>query len=321
MKLHTHQELFNQSIRATAQRLGIAEIYVEKDYWVTLALHHIFHSPIAYETVFKGGTALSKCFGLIQRFSEDVDLVMVRKDTDTNSSMERKVKKPGKLLGEILPEIKVEGLTHKVGMLRKTVHQYPKSFKGKFGQVRDNIVLEASCLGRYEPYHSQQINSYIGEMMLAENQETLVLRYKMHAFEVNAMHVNRTLCEKIMSLVRFSYGANSLQQLKDKIRHTYDIHQLLKLNEVKAFFESDAFTDLFLSVKEDDRISFKTDNDWLDHPAKEALIFFETERVWEQLKASYSNDFALLVYGDLPNEKEIENTLKFVSTRLQMIKE
>jgi len=69
MNLHTNKQLFQDAVIATAQRFSIPEIYIEKDYWVTVALHSIFHSPIANEAVFKGGTALSKCHKLIERFS------------------------------------------------------------------------------------------------------------------------------------------------------------------------------------------------------------------------------------------------------------
>ena len=69
MTLHNNPELFKDAITATAQQMKIAEIYVEKDYWVTLALKTIFESEIGKEAVFKGGTALSKCYKLIERFS------------------------------------------------------------------------------------------------------------------------------------------------------------------------------------------------------------------------------------------------------------
>lgn len=68
MKLHEDKKLFRQSIDFTAQQMGILPIYVEKDYWVTYVLNLIFHDSIGTETVFKG-TALPKCFGLIERFS------------------------------------------------------------------------------------------------------------------------------------------------------------------------------------------------------------------------------------------------------------
>ncbi len=65
MKLHQNKELFQDAVLAASQRFGIPEIYVEKDYWVTLVLYEIFHSNIADQTVFKGGTSLSKCHKLI----------------------------------------------------------------------------------------------------------------------------------------------------------------------------------------------------------------------------------------------------------------
>lgn len=62
---------------AAAQRMVLAPAVVEKDFWVCYALDHIFHrSGFAESMVFKGGTSLSKAFGLIERFSEDIDLIL-----------------------------------------------------------------------------------------------------------------------------------------------------------------------------------------------------------------------------------------------------
>lgn len=76
MKLHLNNELFVDMVQLTAETLSIKDIYVEKDYWVTNALFAIFSNEIGKDTVFKGGTALSKCFKVIERFSEDIDLVV-----------------------------------------------------------------------------------------------------------------------------------------------------------------------------------------------------------------------------------------------------
>ena len=72
MILHQNKELFVNYIRITAQQMKIPAIYVEKDYWVTYALFTIFNNEIGKDTVFKGGTALSKCYNIIERFSEDI---------------------------------------------------------------------------------------------------------------------------------------------------------------------------------------------------------------------------------------------------------
>lgn len=57
MKLHEDIKVFEDAVKITAQQLGVAEIHIKKDYWVTLALHTIFKSTMGIETVFKGGTA------------------------------------------------------------------------------------------------------------------------------------------------------------------------------------------------------------------------------------------------------------------------
>ena len=76
----------------------------------TYALHLIFRDPIGEETVFKGGTALSKCFGLIERFSEDIDLVVKYSDDENDNQLKRKIKKIGQLVSAELPETEIEGL-------------------------------------------------------------------------------------------------------------------------------------------------------------------------------------------------------------------
>src|SRR5665648_1255485 len=95
IKLHENKQLFGQSVQFTAQQLKIADIYVEKDYyWVTYTLQTIFNHPIGKDTVFKGGTSLSKCFGLIGRFSEDIDLVGLRHEGESNNQLTNKLKNP-----------------------------------------------------------------------------------------------------------------------------------------------------------------------------------------------------------------------------------
>lgn len=63
--------------RNTAEKLNLAEAVIEKDFWVCWTLDYLFHdSPWKDQLAFKGGTSLSKCFGLIHRFSEDIDLIL-----------------------------------------------------------------------------------------------------------------------------------------------------------------------------------------------------------------------------------------------------
>lgn len=72
MFLHNDKELFKDIITETASSLGIDPSIIEKDYYVTVFLKEIVN--IQPDIVFKGGTSLSKCYKLISRFSEDIDL-------------------------------------------------------------------------------------------------------------------------------------------------------------------------------------------------------------------------------------------------------
>jgi predicted nucleotidyltransferase component of viral defense system len=144
MKLHLNKQLFKDAIMVTAEQLNIPPIYIEKDYWITYVLFTIFNNEIGKETIFKGDTALSKCYSLINRFSEDIDLLVIRREGETDAKLKNKIRTIGKVVEAYLPEIKIPGLTQKMGMNRKTAHSYNKEFQGDFGQIRDAIIVEAT---------------------------------------------------------------------------------------------------------------------------------------------------------------------------------
>jgi len=213
----------------------------------------------------------------------------------------------------------MEGITNKKGMIRKTAHSYEKQFSGKFGQIRNFIVIESSWLGNYEPYEKGVISSLIYEMMKETNQAELIEKYEMAPFEVNVLSSKRTLCEKIMSLVRFSNSNNPIIDLNNKIRHLYDIHFLLKDKSINEFFNSNEFEKMLLKVGNEDVFSFKSNNEWLKLHPKTALIFDKPKSTWDKLKNTYTGSFNELVYGKLPTENEILETIKEVANRLKMI--
>src|SRR6185312_5257325 len=65
-----------ETLRQAARISGISPKAIEKDWWVTLVLRALFEGPWASFMVFKGGTSLSKCWNLIERFSEDIDIAL-----------------------------------------------------------------------------------------------------------------------------------------------------------------------------------------------------------------------------------------------------
>lgn len=194
-----------------------------------------------------------------------------------------------------------------------------KEFKGNYGQVRDVVVVEATWLGYFEPFTTKSIVSFVSEMMLNNGQTEIANNYGLLPFDVLALEPVRTICEKIMSLVRFSYTENPVEDLKKKIRHTYDLHQLFTKKEFLDFFNSSAFDEMLLKVASDDVVSFKNNNSWLVHHPSKAIIFNDLKKVWDELKTIYSGDFKNLVYGQFPREEEILETLRMIQRRLNTI--
>ncbi len=319
MKLHLEPKLFNQAIQFTADTINIPAIYVEKDYWVSFALYTLFHSELRKDIVFKGGTSLSKCYQLIDRFSEDIDLVVLKNSNDNGNQLKRKLKSITNLINDVLPEIEVKGLTHKTGTNRKTAHTYQKYFQGNYGQVRKDIVIEATCLGYFEPYTECTICSFIGTMLIENQQKQMAESYHLLPFTVQAFEPKRTLCEKIMSLIRFSYSANPIISLKNKIRHIYDLHQLLSQDEFVSFIHSSDFEIMLKTVAKEDIESFKNNNQWVSYHPTNALIFDEPNSIWNKLKSTYTQEFSVLVYGVLPDEKQVLETLQLIKNRLEKI--
>lgn len=319
MRLHENTTLYRQSIQFTADQLKMPAVYVEKDYWVTYALFIIFHNEIGKDTIFKGGTSLSKCYNLIERFSEDIDLVVLRHNGESDSKLKSKLKKISSTIESVLPEVEIEGITHKMGMNRKTAHSYSQTFKGDYGQVRDVVVLESTWLGYYEPYTTKSVNSFVGQMMLNNKQSAIAAEYGVLPFDVLTLEPVRTICEKIMSLVRFSYAENPIDDLKRKIRHTYDLHQLLLQKEFLDFFYSPRFDKMLLKVANDDMVSYRNNNKWLVYHPIASLFFKDLEKVWTELTPVYNGDFKNLVYGKLPKEMAVFETLKMIRDRMEYV--
>lgn len=88
-------EIINQMHEET----NLPQVIIEKDLWVTVVLRALFALPYAANLSFKGGTSLSKCWNLIDRFSEDVDIAINREffgffgDTFTTKQISKNLRK------------------------------------------------------------------------------------------------------------------------------------------------------------------------------------------------------------------------------------
>ncbi|EQD58139.1 hypothetical protein B2A_04500, partial [mine drainage metagenome] len=106
-----------------SQRLGTPEQNIEKDFWVSWTLDALFNGAAlgGPRLLFKGGTSLSKAFGLISRFSEDIDITIFRDDLGEAADIEDLEELSGTQRRKRLDAIKSAAQAHVNGPMRAQV--------------------------------------------------------------------------------------------------------------------------------------------------------------------------------------------------------
>jgi len=176
MKLHEDPGVFAEFVAVTAETIGLPQVYVEKDYWVTKALKHLSESTHAGDVVFKGGTSLSKAYRLIDRFSEDIDLAVLVGDAGNTTDAARKklVKGVESVVTQGLTYLKEDARESKGSKYRKTVYRYPRSVDGDdFGQASSELLVEVNAFTRPEPFESRELQTLIAEVFTKKNETDL----------------------------------------------------------------------------------------------------------------------------------------------------
>ncbi|MEX9947177.1 nucleotidyl transferase AbiEii/AbiGii toxin family protein [Providencia alcalifaciens] len=300
MLLHEDKQALEEAIRATAHHMKLPVEYIEKDYWVTYALKTLAESDISDCIVFKGGTSLSKAYKMISRFSEDVDIAVLTEGLSPNQA-KRKVKKADKIIAAILSEVASDD-TSKNSHFRKVRYGYPRMDDTEQieGQITDSLLLEVNAFADPEPYKKIAICSYISEFFHITNQNELVSHFKLDPFEMNVLCTSRTVCEKIMGMVKASYGDDYITSINSKIRHLYDIYYLMEDDFTRQFVNSAEFHIMIDKVIESDRQTFES-TPWFDIPLASACVFGNLEKIWPSLDGTYNGAFkAMVINKDLP---------------------
>jgi len=228
---------------------GMAPEVVEKDFWVCWTLGRLFASaPLAPKILFKGGTSLSKVFGLIERFSEDIDLILDwREVTQEDPRAARSVSRQDAFNKELLqhahaylrdtflPQVRerVEGVCMAAIEDNPEVVKikYPAAFPSDY--LRPEIQLEVGPLASWVPNAEYEIRSYAAEAFPAV--------FSRPSCRVRAIRAERTFWEKITILHHEANRPEKSPQPAGYSRHYYDVCRMARTG-VKAA----AFADLEL---------------------------------------------------------------------------
>jgi predicted nucleotidyltransferase component of viral defense system len=278
---------------------------------VTFVLKNLFQSDHVNEVVFKGGTSLSKAYNCIERFSEDIDLALLKETGANDNQLKKKMKS--------IEETVTKGLLYfqhekeeKRGRNRRTFYQYPKGLKdADFGQAKVNIQLEINTFTNPVPHQEMSIDSYVSQFLDQGGFGDRVVKFDLQPFAIKVLNLERTFFEKLLSLIRLSYEGP--ERLKEKIRHYYDLYRLDKQNSGLLSTKNFEIVDM---VKADDDSNEIFRGDWMKQPLAGSPLFSDVEKSWKEVEPTYKKDLPELVWDVLPESEEILKTFSRIKVFL-----
>lgn len=205
-------------------------------------------------------------------------------------------------------------------MIRKIYYSYPQQFARPLpaGPVSNKILLEVNAFAHPSPFKPLPISTYIYDFLKNRGSEDLINRFDLQPFSFQVLCIERTFTEKIMALVKASCSENPSQSLGQKIRHVYDIHQLMQRADIQLFTTSSAFQDLLEIVRKSDQESPTGDCRWKDANIAAFPIFTDTKTIWASLRTAYRQGLGSIVYGTLPDEDAVILSFQELAKRLNV---
>ena len=317
MNLHQDKEIFAEWIEVTGSTFGLPQVYVEKDYWMTRALKFLSESPYVEDVIFKGGTSLSKAYGLIDRFSEDIDLA-VNATNKSGSEKKRMLKKVENVVIQDLDYLKSHERETKGSEFRRTVHQYPRIVDDTdFEQASSDLLIEINAFTNPEPSEMRELRTLIAEDLTKKGRTDLVARFGLEDFSIKVLSPERTLVEKMLRIIKDSYSNNPVASLSAHVRHLYDICLILRHKKYRDFIASGGFKSMCDKCIADEKAGTFEHSDCFEKPLMNAPLFsgFETWR--SSLSKTYTDTLSQLVHDDLPDMDEISDTLRLLQKHLK----
>lgn len=239
MPSNQRSELFQE----TAAQRALSPNVVEKDFWLCWVLGRIFSTPaISEKIMFKGGTSLSKVFGLIERFSEDIDLILDWNEiTDIDPMEQRSKSRQEKFNREIVTKSQEYIKNNLFPQLKQCLADlcsleidkddkntvnivYPAAFSAEY--LRPEIKLEIGPLAIWLPNDQYKISSYAAQQFPEI--------FTVTDCAVRVIKAERTFWEKATILHHEAHRPKENPQPPRYSRHYYDLAMMAKTNVKKS---------------------------------------------------------------------------------------
>ena len=288
------KEIWKKIIDSVANDLKRNPIMIEKDTIQSMFLYEL--TKYDFPFVFKGGTSLSKTYNIINRFSEDIDLSLNRKTTESEKRKSKEIiMNTASKLGLVLTN------PDKV-MSRHDYNKYVFVYDSLFSEEKLEIVVETSYFQISYPVNKKEISSYINSFCKNNNVE-MPFEFDAMKFEMNVQSLERTFIDKIFAVCDYK-----IENMMDRdSRHLYDI---AKIEPMIAY--DDDLKELISKVRHD-RMNSK--NNPSANPKYNINEMLKDIIDSDFFKSDYNNITLKLLYENYSYEDAINNGIKKVQSK------
>lgn len=313
-----------------SENLGVDAKIIEKDLWVSAVLKVLFEGPYQGALAFKGGTSLSKAWGLIQRFSEDVDISffdirILPREVDGKAQLDKFRRDARRFFtGEFAPELKrsLEILCGGSEAFELQVQKAENSDQdptvifihylsavadlGVEALRKDQVQIEVSGRSEVEPAEMRTITSMLSEGTKGS--------FGLPQVVVRAIHPRRTFLEKCFLLhEEFSRNPPREDIRAERLsRHLYDISRLMEAPEIRYDAE---LVKLFSAIAQHRKKFTKVGGVDYDTISLASLVLQPPKQSRAAWEADYHATCETLITGETPSFDELLVSLQALKQR------
>jgi hypothetical protein len=318
-------------ITQTAVKTNLPLQAIEKDLWVTTVLQVLFSLPISKNLVFKGGTSLSKVWGIIKRFSEDIDLAIDRQqfsiEGDLTVKQLKKLRKQSSVFVReelckslqdaiikagiqdlCIIEAEPDGEGDKTYPEPRKIYVRYQSLFNELGYLKSEIVLEVGARSLIEPTASHPVRSIISENFDIETTLTNP--------DITTALPEKTFLEKVFLLYEIFSGAG-IMQADRKSRHLYDLEKMMD-NEfaVKAISDDD----LWGAIHHHREVFTRMNGVDYTPDIRRRICLIPPQSVIDDWRKDYETMQNAMIYGDSLSFDKLLNRMEELQNRFRIQK-
>ena len=298
--------------------VGLPMQAVEKDFWVTVILQAVFSLPVAQHLIFKGGTSLSKAWGLISRFSEDIDLAVnpIALGAAEGDLTKKQIKKLRKASSLFVSEQLTPMLCAKINEMgmsaflnieaqpngegdntypepRQIYIRYQSVFEKPLTYLRPDVVLEVSARSLIEPAMPTHVSCILADYIPIQSACDAVVHTAIPA---------KTMVEKMFLLHELFSVPGHGTRAERKSRHLYDLYQMMQQDFAQEAITNDA---LWESIRHHREVFTSVQGVDYSGDVRQRICLLPREDIVAIWQSDYETMRSSMIHGSAPTWDEL----------------